>query len=139
MAVGGKAGGKERVTRCSHACAASLARYRPVQSVEALREDQTLDLPGRLRVISTPGHTGGHHSLALGERGVLFAGDAMASFDYVSGRRGVGLHRLNDDREIALASLRRLDPIDAEVVLFGHGEPWTGELRRALEIARGRK
>jgi len=87
-------------------------------------------------VISTPGHTGGHHSLALRERAVLFAGDAMASFDYVSGRRGVGLHRLNDDREMALASLHRLDQLDAEVVLFGHGEPWAGGLRRALKIAR---
>ncbi len=60
----------------------------------------------------------------------------MASLDYVSGRRGIGLHRLNDDRETALASLVRLDPIDANVVLFGHGEPWTDGLPRALEIAR---
>lgn len=73
----------------------------------------------------------------LEERGVLFSGDAMASFDYVTGTRGIGLHRLNDDREIARASLARLDPINAEVVLFGHGDPWTGGLRRALEIARG--
>jgi glyoxylase-like metal-dependent hydrolase (beta-lactamase superfamily II) len=87
-------------------------------------------------VISRPGHTGGHHSLALQQRGVLFSGDALASFDYVSGSRRIGLHRLNDDREMALASLARLDPIDADVVLFGHGDPWTGGLRRALEIAR---
>jgi len=120
----------------AHSAAAGGGKYRPVEGVEALREDQPLDLPGRPRVIATPGHTGGHHSLALEERGVLFAGDAMASFDYVSGRRGIGLHRLNDDREIALASLAHLDPIDAKVVLFGHGEPWTGGLQRALEIAR---
>jgi glyoxylase-like metal-dependent hydrolase (beta-lactamase superfamily II) len=121
----------------AHSAAAGGGKYRPVEGVEVLNEDQTLDLPGRLRVISTPGHTGGHHSLALEQRGVLFSGDAMASFDYVSGTRGVGLHRLNDDRETALASLARLDPIDAEVVLFGHGDPWTGGLPRALEIVRG--
>ena len=120
----------------AHSAAAGGGKYRPVQDVEALTQDQTLDLPGRPRVIPTPGHTGGHHSLALEQRGVLFSGDAMASFDYVSGSRGVGLHRLNDDRETALSSLARLDPIDAEVVLFGHGEPWTGGLPRALEIAR---
>jgi glyoxylase-like metal-dependent hydrolase (beta-lactamase superfamily II) len=89
-------------------------------------------------VIHTPGHTAGHHSVALEERGVLFSGDAMASFDYVAGTRGVGQHRFNDDRELALASLARLDPIDAKVVLFGHGDPWTGGLPRALEIARKR-
>jgi glyoxylase-like metal-dependent hydrolase (beta-lactamase superfamily II) len=120
-----------------HSAAAGGAKYRPVQGVEALKADQTLDLPGRPRVIPTPGHTAGHHSVALEQRGVLFAGDAMASFDYVAGTRGVGQHRFNDDREIALASLARLDPIEAKVVLFGHGDPWTGGLPRALEIARG--
>lgn len=57
----------------------------------------------------------------------------MASFDYVSGKRGPGPHRLNDDREKALASLNALDQIDANVVLFGHGEPWTQGLTRALD------
>ena len=107
------------------------------QASKPSREDQTLDLPGRPRVIPTPGHTAGHHSVALEQRGVLFSGDAMASFDYVAGTRGVAQHRFNDDREIALVSLARLDPIDANVVLFGHGDPWTAGLPRALEIARG--
>jgi glyoxylase-like metal-dependent hydrolase (beta-lactamase superfamily II) len=119
-----------------HSAAAGGARYRPVDSVESLSEDQALDLPGRPRVIHTPGHTAGHCSVALPERGVLFSGDAMASFDYASGRRGLGQHRFNDDREIALASLARLDPVDAEVVLFGHGDPWTDGLRQALEVVR---
>jgi glyoxylase-like metal-dependent hydrolase (beta-lactamase superfamily II) len=121
----------------AHSAAAGGGKYRPVEGVEVLKEDQTLDLPGRPLAIATPGHTGGHHSLALKERGVLFSGDAMASFDYVSGRRGIGLHRLNDDREMALTSLTRLDAIDAQVVLFGHGDPWTDGLGRALEMARG--
>src|SRR6266508_2199529 len=67
--------------------AAGGAKYRPVATLEALKHDQTLDLPGRPRVIHTPGHTGGHYSVALDERGVLLAGDALASFDYVTGRR----------------------------------------------------
>jgi len=112
------------------------AKYRPVQEVEQVREDQTLDLPGRPHLIHTPGHTAGHYSIALRERGVVLSGDAMASFDYVTGKRRLGLHPLNDDREAALASLDRLERIDAEVVLFAHGEPWTGGLHRALEIAR---
>jgi glyoxylase-like metal-dependent hydrolase (beta-lactamase superfamily II) len=119
-----------------HSAAAGGAKYRPVQEVETLQGDQTLDLPGHPHPIHTPGHTAGHYSIALPERGVLLSGDAMASFDYVTGRRRLGLHPLNDDHKIALASLDRLDPIDAEVVLFAHGEPWTGGLRRALENAR---
>jgi glyoxylase-like metal-dependent hydrolase (beta-lactamase superfamily II) len=119
-----------------HSAAAGGAKYRPVRHVELLKDDQTLDLPGRPHVVHTPGHTAGHYSVALRERGILLSGDAMASFDYVTGKRRIGLHPLNDDHEIALASLNRLDPIEAETVLFAHGDPWTGGLRRALEIVR---
>jgi glyoxylase-like metal-dependent hydrolase (beta-lactamase superfamily II) len=120
----------------AHSALAGGARYRPVLSLEALTKDETLDLPGRPRVIHTPGHTAGHYSVALPERGVLLSGDALATFDYVTGKRGLALHRLNDDRETALASLDRLDTVDAEVVLPAHGEPWTAGSSRALEIAR---
>jgi glyoxylase-like metal-dependent hydrolase (beta-lactamase superfamily II) len=121
----------------AHSAAAGGAQYRPVADVEGLKSDQTLDLPGRPRVIHTPGHTAGHHAVALEERGVLLSGDALASLDYVTGSRGLGVHRLNDDRALALASLDRLDPITADTVLVAHGDPWTGGLKRALEIARG--
>jgi glyoxylase-like metal-dependent hydrolase (beta-lactamase superfamily II) len=120
----------------AHSATAGGARYRPVKILETLTKDQTLDLPGRPRVIHTPGHTAGHYSVALPDRGVLLAGDALATFDYVTGRHGLGLHRLNDDREIALASLDRVEAVDAEVLLPAHGEPWTGGTARALEIAR---
>jgi glyoxylase-like metal-dependent hydrolase (beta-lactamase superfamily II) len=121
----------------AHSAVAGGAKYRPVKRIEPLPEDQTLDLPGRPEVIHTPGHTAGHHSVALPQRGVLLSGDAMANFDYATGKRGLGLHRFNDDRKMALRSLDRLDAIDAETVLFDHGDPWTGGLRRALEVARG--
>jgi glyoxylase-like metal-dependent hydrolase (beta-lactamase superfamily II) len=120
----------------AHSAIAGGAKYRPVLSLEPLTTDETLDLPGRPRVIHTPGHTGGHYSVALPERGVLLSGDALATFDYVTGKHGLALHRLNDDRQIALASLDRLDAIDAEILLPAHGEPWTGGLSRALQIAR---
>lgn len=122
-----------------HSAVAGGARYRPVDDVEALREDQSLDVPGRPHLIHTPGHTAGHFSVALRERGVLLAGDAMASFDYTTGKSGIGLHRFNDDREMALASLARFDAIDADTVLFGHGDPWRGGVERALQVVRERE
>jgi glyoxylase-like metal-dependent hydrolase (beta-lactamase superfamily II) len=121
----------------AHSALAGGARYRPVQGVESLREEEaTLDLPGRPRVLHTPGHTAGHYSVALAERGVLISGDALATFDYVTGKRRVGLHPLNDDHEIALASLDRFNAIEAETVLPAHGDPWTAGLQRAIEITR---
>jgi glyoxylase-like metal-dependent hydrolase (beta-lactamase superfamily II) len=124
----------------AHSAAAGGARYRPVAGIESLEEAADLDhVPGGPRVIHTPGHTAGHHSVALPGRGVLFAGDALANFDYATGRARLGLHRFNDDRELALASLDRLDAVEAEVVLSGHGDPWTGGLDRALQIVRERE
>jgi glyoxylase-like metal-dependent hydrolase (beta-lactamase superfamily II) len=120
----------------AHSAAAGGGRYRPVTRVETVAQEASLDLPGHPRVIPTPGHTAGHLSIALDDRGVLLTGDALANFDYVSGRRGIGLHRLNDDREMALASLGRLDGVHAQTVLVAHGDPWTEGLDRALEITR---
>jgi glyoxylase-like metal-dependent hydrolase (beta-lactamase superfamily II) len=122
----------------AHSATAGGARYRPVASVETVTE-QTVELPGRPRLIRTPGHTAGHLSVALEDRGVLLTGDALASFDYVIGKPGLGLHRLNDDREVALASLSRLDGVGADIVLFAHGDPWTGGLAQALQIVRERE
>lgn len=122
----------------AHTVAAGGARYRAAASVEALTDDAVLDLPGRPRVVHIPGHTAGHCSVFLEQRGVLFAGDAMVNFDYATGERDLRQHRFNEDRDRALASLDRLDPLDAEVVLFGHGDPWTAGLHRALQIVRAK-
>lgn len=123
----------------AHTAAVGGARYRPTDTVEALPPDKILDLPGRPRAIHTPGHTAGHCSVVLEERGVLFSGDAMVNFDYAAGVPGLGQHRFNNDRHLALASLDRLDRFDAQVVLFGHGEPWTDGSRRAVEVVRTRE
>jgi glyoxylase-like metal-dependent hydrolase (beta-lactamase superfamily II) len=121
-----------------HSAIVGGARYRPAGRVEELADDQTLDLPGRPRVIPTPGHTAGHCSVVLEDRAVLFSGDAMVNFDYATGTRGLNQHRFNEDRSLAFASLQRLDPIEADVVLFGHGDPWQEGSKRALEVVRER-
>lgn len=112
------------------------ARYSPVSEVQRLGEDQTLDVPGRPRVFHAPGHTAGHCSVLLAERGVLLVGDALVNFDYASGERGPRLHRFNDDRPRALVSLALLEALEADTVLFGHGDPWRGGIQTAVETAR---
>lgn len=69
-------------------------------------------------------------------RGVLFAGDAMRNFDYPSGKSGLGLHRFNEDRAGAYASLDQIVTLDLPLVLFGHGDPWPEGVARAVEIVR---
>jgi glyoxylase-like metal-dependent hydrolase (beta-lactamase superfamily II) len=87
-------------------------------------------------VIETPGHTAGHCSVHLPDRGVLLTGDAMVNFDYATGKTDLSLHRFNEDREQARASLKRFEGLEAETMLFGHGDPWTGGLEQALDQSR---
>ena len=121
-----------------HTVRSGGARYAACEDVHVLEGDQALDLPGRPTVIATPGHTAGHCSVALPDRGVLLAGDAMVNFDYASGARGLRLHRFNEDHEAARRSLARFEDLDADTVLFGHGDPWTNGVSRALAAIRDR-
>ena len=53
--------------------------------------DGDLDVPGRPRVIPTPGHSPGHVSFHLPDRGVLIAGDALCTYNPLTGARGAQL------------------------------------------------
>src|SRR3954452_22452961 len=50
--------------------------------------DGDLDVPGRPRVVPTPGHSPGHVAFHLPDRGVLFAGDALCTYNPLRGTRG---------------------------------------------------
>ena len=110
----------------------------PVREVVVFDDGEVLDVPGRPRVIHAPGHTAGSCVLYAEARRVLFVGDVLATVDIVTGREGPVLSPsfANVDDEQALASLDRLDGIVADVLLPGHGRPWTGGVAEALTHAR---
>jgi glyoxylase-like metal-dependent hydrolase (beta-lactamase superfamily II) len=97
-----------------------------------------LDVPGRPRVIPTPGHSPGHVAFHLPDRGVLIAGDALCTFNVLTGARGPQLmpKAFAADALQMLASLEAVERIDAGVTLFGHGEPWTQSPAEAVSRAR---
>ena len=101
--------------------------------------DGDLDVPGHPRVIPTPGHSPGHVSLHLPDRGVLIAGDALCTYNPLTGARGPQLlpRAFAADAQQGLASLDALERIDAGTMLFGHGEPWADG--PAAAVARARK
>lgn len=109
-----------------------------VGAVTTYEDGAELDVPGRPRVIHTPGHTDGHCALHFASHGVLFAGDAMSSVNVFSGARGPQLmpRFVTVSTRQALASLDRLEPIEAGVVGFGHGEPWREGVASAVQAAR---
>lgn len=110
----------------------------PVPNVEAVRDGEVLDLPGRPRVVATPGHTAGHASYYLEDRKVVFSGDALVTMDLLSRSRGPLLlpEVFHHDAALAAESLDRLEALDAEVLLPGHGDVWHGDVAEAVAAAR---
>ncbi|MFD8735276.1 MBL fold metallo-hydrolase [Streptomyces sp. NPDC059618] len=108
---------------------------------EAFPHAGPLDLPGRPVPVHTPGHTPGHCVYHLPEAGVLISGDALVSGHPTSRIRGPQLlpRMFDTERAGALASLERIEALDADVLLPGHGSlhraPVGEAARRARELA----
>jgi glyoxylase-like metal-dependent hydrolase (beta-lactamase superfamily II) len=113
-------------------------RIVPVREVGTFADGETLDLPGRPRAVHAPGHSPGSAALLLEGRRVLLTGDVLATRNPLTGRLGPQImpSGLNSDTPQALRSLAALEGIAADVVLPGHGEPWTGGVAEALRLAR---
>jgi glyoxylase-like metal-dependent hydrolase (beta-lactamase superfamily II) len=105
--------------------------------VRTYQDGDVLDVPGRPRVIYTPGHTYGHSALWLEDRGVLLAGDAFVTYNPYTDSHGPQIvsGAATADSAHALASLDAL-PREATVVLTGHGEPWRDGVESAVARAR---
>lgn len=121
-----------------HCLRRGVVRTVPVAEASGFADEEVLDVPGRPRVIHVPGHTAGNAAMSLGDRGVLIVGDALATIDIISGESGPRLlpRFVNDDHELALASLQKIEEVKARWVLPGHGLPWEGSPRQAVELAR---
>jgi glyoxylase-like metal-dependent hydrolase (beta-lactamase superfamily II) len=103
-------------------------------------EDGSLDVPGRPRVIRTPGHTPGHCAFLFEDHGALVVGDAMCTWNPVTGAKGAALmpHAFNVSNADALSSLQAIESVEADVLLPGHGEPWRDGVSSAVAEARSR-
>jgi glyoxylase-like metal-dependent hydrolase (beta-lactamase superfamily II) len=118
-----------------------MVRVPPVAEVSALDDGETIDAPGRPRVVAVPGHTQGSCALHLPDLGVVFTGDALVTFNAAARaavRKGPQLasDAFQHDAAQALASLDRLEGLGAHTVLPGHGESWTHGVDEAVRRAR---
>ncbi len=117
---------------------AGALEVRGVEGLHAIADGEELDVPGRPRVVATPGHTEGHCALHLPASGAVLSGDALVTLDPYTGRTGPRIvpGAATADSERALASLSRIAELEGDVLLPGHGHPWRGRMRDAVEIAR---
>ena len=69
---------------------------------------------------------------------MLLTGDALVTRNPLTGRIGPQImpSGLNRDTPQALRSLDRIDGLPADVILPGHGEPWTAGTAEAARSAR---
>ena len=96
------------------------------------------DVPGRPLVVTLPGHTPGSVGYLFADRGLLFTGDALVTYDGSTGYHGptVPSRAFTHDSRVALASLTTIATIDAGLLLPGHGEPFPGAPAEAAARAR---
>ena len=110
----------------------------PVQQTRPYADGEVLDVPGRPRVLFTPGHTEGHCALHLPDADAVITADALVTLDPYTAKRGPRLVARAATRDVAtnLASLERIAETGAQVVLPGHGEPFRSGAAAAVRMAR---
>ena len=81
----------------------------PIHELSTFHDGETLDVPGRARVVYTPGHTDGSCAIWFERQRALVTGDALAMRNPLTGRTGpqIAPDGLNKDSERALRSLDR--------------------------------
>lgn len=117
-------------TRNGGAKPSALDDTAPVSSGEVLA------VPGKPRVIHTPGHTPGHVAYLFADHGALFAGDLLCTWHPTRGRRGPQVMAFNVSTPLSCESLGAIEDLDAALLLPGHGEPWTEGPKAAVAQAR---
>jgi len=109
-----------------------------VEEVTTFGDDEVLPVPGRPRVLATPGHTPGHVALHLPDRDTVLTGDALVTLDpytTLTGPRLVAKAAVANTAQ-NLATLDRIAETGATHLQPGHGDPWHGPAEKAVEIAR---
>jgi glyoxylase-like metal-dependent hydrolase (beta-lactamase superfamily II) len=110
----------------------------PVKEVSSFADGELIDVPGSPRAIHTPGHTPGSAAIYVERCRALMTGDALCTWNAYTGRKGPQImpSALNMSNAQALASLDKLATVQADVLLPGHGDPWTESAAEAVTRAK---
>ena len=121
-----------------HMTRAGGARPPRIEGADTFSDGEVLDVPGRPRAVHTPGHTPGHCVLLFEGHGALLVGDALCTWNFLTGSRGPQLmpSPFNVSNDQCFASLAAIEALEAEVLLPGHGDPWRGSPADASARAR---
>jgi glyoxylase-like metal-dependent hydrolase (beta-lactamase superfamily II) len=111
-------------------------RIHPATELQTVADNEVLDVPGSPRIIHTPGHTPGSVAIHVAAVDALFVGDAMTTRNVLTGAAGPKPAPFTLEPEQAVASLDRIEGIDATWLLPGHGPAWDGGVPEAVRLIR---
>ena len=111
-------------------------RPKPVTALQAVADGDVLDVPGSPRIIHTPGHTPGSVTVHVPAVDALFLGDTMTTRNVLTGVTGPKPAPFTLEPAQAVASLDRIEGVDATWVLPGHGPAWDGGVPEAVRLIR---
>jgi glyoxylase-like metal-dependent hydrolase (beta-lactamase superfamily II) len=111
-------------------------RVPPVTEVVTFTGEDVLDLPGSPVIIHLPGHTPGSVAIHVSAVDALFVGDALTTGHVLTGKKGPQPAPFTLEPELALESLSKLEGVQANWLLPGHGAPWQGAVVDALGQVR---
>ena len=111
-------------------------RIPPAGDLRPVEDGQVLDIPGNPRIIHAPGHTPGSVAVHVPAVDALFIGDTMTTRNVLTGVTGPKPAPFTLQPEQALASLDRVQDVDATWVLPGHGPAWDGGVAEAVRLIR---
>lgn len=106
-----------------HVIRAGALKSKPATRAQAWSAETLEGLPGKPEAVLLPGHTPGNAAILLPDARAIAVGDSFVTGHPLSRKAGPQmLHPMyHTDPAEALAANRRLDGIDASVVLPGHG------------------
>ncbi|MDD7837364.1 MBL fold metallo-hydrolase [Paenarthrobacter sp. AB444] len=119
-----------------HVIKAKALQAKPAVLAEAWTPERLAALPGRPEASTLPGHTPGNVVLRLPDAGAIAVGDTFVSGHPISSKEGPQmLHRMfHSDPAAALSSARRLESLEASVILPGHGPALHMPLAEAVAV-----
>ena len=108
----------------------------PAGDLLPAEDGQVLDVPGKPRIIHTPGHTPGSVAVHVTAVDALFVGDEMTTRNVLTGVKGPKPAPFTLDPAQAMTSLDRISDVDATWMLPGHGPAWNGGVSEAVRLIR---
>ncbi len=111
-------------------------RPQPATDLQTIADSDVLDVPGSPRIIHTPGHTPGSVAVHVPAVDALFLGDTMTTRNVLTGATGPKPAPFTLEPERAVASLDRIEGVDATWLLPGHGPAWDGGVPEAVRLIR---